>query len=221
MSHNDPAAAAPTQAQAFLREAAIAALAAPEMSARVAVASLDPTERDGLAASAASEALSGSGKALMESDATIAFEALCVSSREALADSVEAAFGHAAAAALRADKNAFDSLPERSACLLNAWRFPDGSFALRSRAADDSLEHFAASLLSCPALLLALGPERGDSIRRARSLAKASSGALALERDGLVKLVMSMVENNSWRAGTRVLTPDGSRELSPSDLLPA
>ena len=215
------AATAPAEslAHTFLRESAMEALRDPEWAARLAVATLDTGERESLALAAASAALVGAGKALLESKAEIIFEVLCVSDRDALARSVGTAFGAPAEAALRADLAAFNALPPRSSCRLAAWRFPDGSYALRSSAPAEELERFALALLASPGMLAAVGGERELAVRRARALARSGQSALPLSEPELSRLLSTLSHGTEWAPGVRVLTLDGARALTPSNLV--
>lgn len=215
---SQPTPPAESLARAFLRESAMESLRDPEWAGRLAAATLDPGERETLALAAAGAALSGAGKALLDSKAEIVFEVLCVSDRDALARSVGTAFGAPAEAALRGDPAAYEALPVRSSCRLAAWRFPDGSYALRSSAPADELERFAQALLASPATLAAVGGAREQAVRRARSLASSGQSALPLSQSDLGRLLSTLSRGSDWAPGVRVLALDGSRALAPSDL---
>jgi hypothetical protein len=208
-----------TQANDFLRATALEIMDQPEFSSRSGAALLDPVENAKMASEVAARALSAARSKLEHSNATIAFEALCISDRDALADSTLSAFGPQAAQALRSDTAAYAMIPQRSSSMLSAWRFADGSFLLCSRSADDSLAAFGKALLACPSFLALLAPKKEESISRALRLAASPNGAFPLSRPALASLLESMRDGAGWKTGTRVLDRDGKRVLPPDELL--
>ena len=208
-----------TEANEFLRATALETMDEPAFASRAAAALLDPVENARVASDVAARVLSQSRSKLSSSKASIAFEALCISDRSALADSTEIAFGPEAAAALRSDPEAYAMIPQRSSSLLSAWRFSDGSFLLCSRSNDDSLAGFGKALLACPAFLACLAPHKDQSISRALRLASSADGAFPLSKSALAALLSSMRDGSGWKLGTRVLAVNGSATLAPDDLL--
>lgn len=208
-----------THAHRFLRTLALEILNEPAMAPRTAIAQFDAHAQALLASEVAMSTLTAAHHKLSSSDATIAFEGLCASSRDALIDSVERTFGAQAAKALCSDSDAFHALPERSSCQLCAWRFPDGSFLFCSRSADDSLGKFAAALRSCPLFLTVIGPDKDEAIARAMTRAQCPDGVFPLSRDALFELLSGMILDGQWRPGTRMLSREGSRLMDPADVL--
>lgn len=210
---------ASTDANDFLRATALALMEDPDFSARASAARFDPVENAQMSSEVAARTLALARSKLLSSKASVAFEALCVSDREALADSAETTFGSKAAAALRADSAAYAKIPQRSASLLSAWRFPDGSFLLCSRSADESLAAFGTALLASPAFLALLSPERRQSISRSLLLAASPDGAFPLSKAELASMLSSMRHGDGWKNGTRVLSTNGSATLAPDELI--
>ena len=199
----------PSQADTFIRELAMETLAEPDFAFRAALGR-DPLIAADLAAEVAAKTLAAARPKLLQSKAHILFEAVAVSSRQAIADSIGAVYGAAAQSALESDGAAMASLPERSQSSLSAWRFPDSSLVLCSRSADDSFEASATALARCSAFLEAVGPKKASQFSRAQRGGWGAQGAFPLSSPALAALLRGMGgADGLWTRGVRVSDSQG------------
>ena len=205
-----------TQAQSFMAQQAQRLLDDPAFAAKAAA------NPESCAREAAAAAIGLARDALPQSSAALSFDALVVSSQDAMLDSIERSFGSKAAAALREDPSAMALLPKRSQCALAAWRFPDGSFALSCKAVDGSFEAMGLALESSQAFRAALGPGAEDAIERAKAAGWGAQAACAIDHASLLRMILSLSASESlWLPGVNVSERSTGRGATPASLAQA
>lgn len=210
-----------TQAYKFFEKQSAEIMALPEFASR-SMASKDPEAASELAGEVSALVLSKARQALRGSPANLVFEATCIGDAESLLESVDRLFGLPAGQALRTDKSAMAAIPARSQSFLSAWRFPDNSFVLASRTADDSFDLMGGALLASEPFKKALGPDGDGILERAKMAGWGASAAFPLSADRLEAALMAMArDDQNWAGKTRVVSKQSGSLLAPKDLLDA
>lgn len=208
-----------SQAFTFFQKQSDEIMALPEFASR-SLASKDAAAAEELSREVSMRTLAQAREALRGSQANIAFEATCIGDQESLLDSADRLFGLPAGRALRSDSRSMASIPTRSQSFLSAWRFPDNSFVLASRTADDSFDRMGAALAASEPFKQALGPDGDGILERARLTGWGTSTAFPLSSERLEAIVMSMAtDGDNWAGKTRVLSKQSGSLLAPKDLI--
>lgn len=208
-----------SQAFTFFQKQSDDIMALPEFASR-SLASKDPAAAEELSREVSKRTLAQAREALPSSQANIAFEATCIGDQESLLNSAERLFGLPAGRALRSDARSMASIPTRTQSFLSAWRFPDNSFVLASRTADDSFERMGEALSASEPFKTALGPDGDGILDRARLTGWVTSTAFPLSAERLEAIVMAMAaDEESWAGKTRILSRQSGSLLAPKDLI--
>jgi hypothetical protein len=208
-----------TLAELFLRATSQELMNEPRFATR-ALAQFDPKESAILAAELSHATLASAKARLPDSQAAIAFEAITVSNRHALLESVGRSYGDAARSALARDPEASALLPERSQCFLGAWVFQDHSFLLVSRTMDDSFAELGAALEACEGFKSSLDPAGLQKFERDKLRKWDAQGCFPMSPQALEALLRSISQTDmEWSDGVRVLDRDSQKALAPGELV--
>ena len=198
-----------TQAALFIQELAMEILAEPDFAFRAALGH-DATIAADLAAEISVKTLAAAKPKLLQSQAHILFEVVSVSSKHAIIDSIGSVYGNQAQNALMSDTQTVNLLPERSQVSLSAWRFPDESYVLCCRCADDSFAQSASALARSNIFLSAVGQEKAAIFLRADRGSWGAQGAYPLDAPSLISLLSSMTNSDGqWKKGIRISETQG------------